>query len=84
MSGDPNNPDDSHPESNPMHVSNVEFDKEPEHPVPPGDLEMKQPPGLWVLFITEMWERFSYYGMRLIRAVSDCERRQVLAGRPRL
>lgn len=25
-----------------------------------------QPPGLWVLFITEMWERFSYYGMRAI------------------
>ena len=26
----------------------------------------RQPPGLWVLFITEMWERFSYYGMRAI------------------
>lgn len=26
----------------------------------------KQPPGLWVLFITEMWERFSYYGMRAL------------------
>ncbi|MHC4108425.1 MAG: peptide MFS transporter [Planctomycetota bacterium] len=25
-----------------------------------------QPAGLWVLFITEMWERFSYYGMRAI------------------
>lgn len=24
------------------------------------------PPGLWVLFITEMWERFSYYGMRAL------------------
>jgi POT family proton-dependent oligopeptide transporter len=24
------------------------------------------PRGLWVLFITEMWERFSYYGMRAI------------------
>ena len=22
------------------------------------------PPGLYVLFTTEMWERFSYYGMR--------------------
>ena len=37
----------------------------------------KQPPGLWVLFITEMWERFSYYGMRallvlyLIASTSD-------------
>jgi POT family proton-dependent oligopeptide transporter len=26
----------------------------------------KQPKGLWVLFITEMWERFSYYGMRAL------------------
>ena len=25
-----------------------------------------QPKGLWVLFITEMWERFSYYGMRAL------------------
>ena len=24
----------------------------------------KQPPGLYVLFATEMWERFSYYAMR--------------------
>ena len=26
----------------------------------------RQPAGLWVLFITEMWERFSYYGMRAL------------------
>lgn len=25
-----------------------------------------QPSGLWVLFATEMWERFSYYGMRAL------------------
>ena len=24
------------------------------------------PKGLWVLFVTEMWERFSYYGMRAL------------------
>src|SRR5207247_11478197 len=24
------------------------------------------PPGLYVLFTTEMWERFSYYGMRAL------------------
>ena len=24
------------------------------------------PPGLYLLFVTEMWERFSYYGMRAI------------------
>ena len=29
-----------------------------------GDKHQKHPPGLYVLFFTEMWERFSYYGMR--------------------
>ena len=33
---------------------------------PTEPIETKHPPGLWVLFITEMWERFSYYGMRAI------------------
>ena len=28
--------------------------------------ESKQPKGLWLLFVVEMWERFSYYGMRAI------------------
>ncbi len=39
----------------------------------PGETEMSgapitsgHPRGLWVLFITEMWERFSYYGMRAL------------------
>ena len=27
---------------------------------------MKHPPGLYMLFFTEMWERFSYYGMRAL------------------
>jgi proton-dependent oligopeptide transporter, POT family len=26
----------------------------------------RQPRGLWTLFLTEMWERFTYYGMRSI------------------
>jgi POT family proton-dependent oligopeptide transporter len=26
----------------------------------------KHPKGLYVLFATEMWERFNYYGMRAI------------------
>ena len=47
-------------------MSDVEFDREPGGGVPPGELETKQPSGLWVLFITEMWERFSYYGMRAL------------------
>ena len=67
MSGQP--PTDgngTHPESNPMHLSEVEFDREPGGGVPPSEIETQQPPGLWVLFITEMWERFSYYGMRAL------------------
>lgn len=68
MSGEQNGPngDGTHPESNPLHLSDVEFDKEPGGGVPPGQLETRQPAGLWVLFITEMWERFSYYGMRAL------------------
>ena len=27
------------------------------------------PIGLYVLFLTEMWERFSYYGMRAILVI---------------
>ncbi len=33
---------------------------------PVGNVKRGHPPGLWVLFITEMWERFSYYGMRAL------------------
>ena len=29
-------------------------------------MQAGQPRGLWVLFATEMWERFSYYGMRAL------------------
>ena len=28
------------------------------------DQSMKHPPALWTLFMSEMWERFCYYGMR--------------------
>jgi proton-dependent oligopeptide transporter, POT family len=30
------------------------------------DANLKHPKGLYILFITEFWERFSYYGMRAI------------------
>lgn len=57
--------DGLHPESTPGHFSEVEFDKGPTPVAPPEDvIATRQPAGLWVLFITEMWERFSYYGMR--------------------
>jgi POT family proton-dependent oligopeptide transporter len=39
-----------------------EIDQAPLNPPPTGG----HPKGLWVLFITEMWERFSYYGMRAL------------------
>jgi POT family proton-dependent oligopeptide transporter len=29
-----------------------------------GEKHQRHPPGLYILFFTEMWERFSYYGMR--------------------
>jgi POT family proton-dependent oligopeptide transporter len=38
----------------------------PTTPAGPGPFERRfgHPPGLFVLFFTEMWERFSFYGMR--------------------
>lgn len=33
---------------------------------PAAPVRLAHPKGLWVLFITEMWERFSYYGMRAL------------------
>ena len=33
--------------------------------IPPGTL-LGHPKGLYLLFVTEMWERFSYYGMRAL------------------
>jgi POT family proton-dependent oligopeptide transporter len=48
------------------------------------DAAMKQPAGLRAIFLTEMWERFSYYGMRallvlyLVNAL-DYERGDALA-----
>jgi POT family proton-dependent oligopeptide transporter len=44
----------------------------------------KQPEGLWVLFVTEMWERFSYYGMRalLVLYLIASTRDEASAGNP--
>jgi POT family proton-dependent oligopeptide transporter len=38
------------------------------NPTPPSAFEQRygHPPGLFVLFFAEMWERFSYYGMRAL------------------
>ena len=43
-------------------VSELGADTQPQHT----KASKGQPIGLWVLFITEMWERFSYYGMRAL------------------
>ncbi len=49
-----------------------------ERPATP-EFPQKHPAGLWVLFTTEMWERFCYYGMRalltlyLVAAVSGVD-----------
>jgi len=32
-------------------------------------VEKGHPPGLWILFFAELWERFCYYGMRALLAV---------------
>jgi POT family proton-dependent oligopeptide transporter len=56
---------------------------EPSRPVPLTKFESKfgHPPGLAVLFATEMWERFSYYGMRSL-LVLYMTRYLFLEGRP--
>ncbi len=45
-------------------------DQVSKHNIPYGedalDISGKHPSGLFVLFFTEMWERFSYYGMRAL------------------
>ena len=39
---------------------------------PPGEF-LGHPSSLWMLFSTEFWERFCYYGMRAILAVYVAE-----------
>jgi proton-dependent oligopeptide transporter, POT family len=41
-------------------------------PPPPGEI-LGHPKGLWMLFSTEFWERFCYYGMRAILAIYVAE-----------
>jgi POT family proton-dependent oligopeptide transporter len=64
---DPNRPDDLSIGGQPKDVEEIRYS------AGPGETELGGPPvveghpkGLWVLFITEMWERFSYYGMRAL------------------
>ena len=41
-----------------------ESEEEPPVPITAFEKRFRHPPGLFILFFTEMWERFSYYGMR--------------------
>ena len=51
---------------------------------PPQATFLGHPVGLFVLFFTEMWERFSYYGMRAAQALHGqlplCRVRQIVQG----
>ena len=49
-------------------MSNLTQSKEDFVEPPAGEI-MGHPTGLWMLFSTEFWERFCYYGMRAILAV---------------
>ncbi|MGL6226945.1 MAG: oligopeptide:H+ symporter [Thermoguttaceae bacterium] len=54
-------------QENKQEVLNEMLDQEPDRGyvnVPSTEFPKKHPAGLWVLFTTEMWERFCYYGMR--------------------
>jgi POT family proton-dependent oligopeptide transporter len=65
MTGDAMSEEHNGPGSEPNEAGQAE-DKPAFHDGPFTKEELKQPKGLWVLFITEMWERFSYYGMRAL------------------
>lgn len=52
------------PESEPLGENTPGTEGEPPVPVTRFEKLFGHPPGLFVLFFTEMWERFSFYGMR--------------------
>jgi POT family proton-dependent oligopeptide transporter len=47
-------------------ISDTSFSEELEKQGIDGSLVLGHPSGLFVLFFTEMWERFSFYGMRVL------------------
>ncbi|MGD9692123.1 MAG: peptide MFS transporter [Phycisphaerales bacterium] len=50
-------------------VRDAELERQTERALrhgPTTPIKMSHPPGLFLLFFVEMWERFSYYGMRAI------------------
>ena len=59
--------DDDKPDAPPAPPKEGQVD-DADRPVPITAFEkrFRHPPGLFILFFTEMWERFSYYGMRAL------------------
>lgn len=60
---DPGDPTIGH---QPTDVEEIRYGRGPGEDMGPPETIEGHPTGLWVLFITEMWERFSYYGMRAL------------------
>ncbi len=52
--------------SNMSQVSDNSFSEELKKQGVDGSMVLGHPSGLFVLFFTEMWERFSFYGMRVL------------------
>lgn len=62
----------SGPPGQPHTQRDAEFDDSAMHALaggPGAPLKMRQPKGLRVLFLTEMWERFSFYGMKALLTI---------------
>ena len=47
-------------------LDDEQFDKDPENDEQPQIIPTSQPPQLYLLFFAEMWERFSFYGMKAL------------------
>lgn len=62
QSGDPLEQQAKHPGA----ARDADLLQKAEAGIESGAAAMRHPPGLFLLFIVEMWERFSYYGMRAL------------------
>jgi proton-dependent oligopeptide transporter, POT family len=58
--------DPQRPGSNPPPVREFDDLPRPSAAMPGEVIKLKQPRGLYTLFMTEMWERFSFYGMKAL------------------